>query len=78
MISDLPRALALPPADHPVSLRSCLRDLQAVLDETAAAHLAHRRQHGCREGTCEEGRILAEAAAAAQTALSMTRFLNEE
>ena len=65
-------------AAHPSSLRSILRDLQAELDQAAAASLAHRREHGCRAGTCEEGRMLAEATTAAQGALSMTRFLNEE
>jgi hypothetical protein len=66
------------PAASPLSLRSHLRDLQAVLDETAAAHYAHRLGHGCREGTCAEGKQLAGAVSEAQSALSVTRFLNEE
>lgn len=66
------------PAAHPLSLRSVLRGLQAELDSAAAVCLAHRRQHGCREGTCDEGAMLAEAVTAAQSALAMTRFLNGE
>jgi hypothetical protein len=65
------------PAAHPLSLRSHLRELQAALDESAAAHFAHRREHHCREGTCAEGKKLAEVVSERQYALSMTRFLNE-
>jgi hypothetical protein len=66
------------PSARPVSLRAHLRSLQAALDEAAAANLAHRREHGCREGSgCAEGLRLAEATADAQSTLGMTRFLNE-
>jgi hypothetical protein len=67
------------PDARPSSLRSHLRELQAALDEAAAASLAHRQSHGCRGGSgCAEGLVLAEATARAQQQLQMTRFLNEE
>jgi hypothetical protein len=66
------------PATHPLSLRVHLRDLQRALDEAAAGHFAHRREHGCREGTCAEGKRLAQVTSDAQFALSMTRFLNDD
>lgn len=63
----------------PVSLRSHMRSLQAELDEAAAAHLAHRREHGCRAGSgCREGRELAERASSAQRNLGVSRFLNND
>ena len=61
----------------PSSLRTHLRDLQAALDDAAAAHLAHRQEHGCREGMCPEGKRLAGRVAEADWQLGMTRFLNE-
>lgn len=66
------------PAAVPLSLRSHLRDLQAALDEAASAHLSHRRDHGCREGRCREGKQLAAAVSDADWQLGMTRFLAEE
>jgi hypothetical protein len=64
---------------HPQSLRSVLRGLQAALDDAAAAHFAHRREHGCREGSgCEAGRLLSERVAEAQGQIGMVRFLNED
>jgi hypothetical protein len=66
-------------AAHPLSLRVHLRDLQAALDEAAAAHWDHRKEHGCREGSgCAEGRELAAVVERAQTQLGLTRFVNEE
>jgi hypothetical protein len=65
------------PDARPVSLRSHLRELQRALDDAAGAYFAHRRDHGCREGQCAEGKRLRAAAGDAQFALSMTRFLNE-
>jgi hypothetical protein len=67
------------PSARPVSLRVHLRSLQAALDEAAAANLAHRRDHGCREGSgCPEGRELAAAVTGRQAELGMTRFLNDD
>jgi hypothetical protein len=66
------------PDARPLSLRSHLREVQAALDEAAAEHFAHRREHHCREGQCAEGLRLARSVADQQFALSMTRFLNEE
>ena len=62
----------------PLSLRVHLRELQADLDAAAAGYFAHRREHSCKEGTCTEGKQLADLVSEAQSALSMTRFLNEE
>jgi hypothetical protein len=67
------------PAARPASLRVHLRSLQTALDEAAAANLAHRRDHGCREGSgCAEGLGLAAAVTGRQAELGMTRFLNED
>jgi hypothetical protein len=67
------------PSAAPFSLRSHLRDLQTALDEAAAAHWDHRKEHGCREGSgCAEGRELAAVVERAQTQLGLTRFVNEE
>lgn len=67
------------PAAHPQSLRAILRDLQSELDDAAASNLAHRQQHGCREGSgCETGRVLADRVADLQGQMGMTRFLNED
>jgi hypothetical protein len=63
----------------PPPLRVVLRDLQADLDQAAADHLAHRGEHGCREGSgCEEGERLSAISAAAQGQLGMTRFVNND
>lgn len=66
------------PDARPVSLRVVLRELQTALDDAAAEHYAHRREHHCREGSgCTEGKRLATVVEQAQSQLSMTRFLNE-
>jgi hypothetical protein len=66
------------PGIHPSSLRTVLREAQRALDDAAAEHFTHRREHHCREGQCAEGLRLARSVADAQFALSMTRFLNQE
>lgn len=67
------------PVAGPSSLRVHLRELAAALDEAAAANLAHRQEHGCKEGSgCVAGMLLAEGVAALQHELGMTRFLNED
>ena len=59
------------------ALRLTLRELQEALDTAVGEHAAHRREHGCRTGTCEAGMVLAARVAQAQADLGMTRFLNE-
>jgi uncharacterized membrane-anchored protein len=66
------------PGTHPPSLRTVLREAQRALDDAAAEHFAHRREHRCREGSCAEGKRLAEITGTRQWELSMTRFLNED
>jgi HAMP domain-containing protein len=61
----------------PLPLRARLRELSDLRDESAAGHLAHRMEHGCREGQCPAGTELARLAGAAEHDLQMTRFLND-
>jgi len=65
--------------DRAPSLRTTLRELQAALDSAAAEHLAHRGEHGCREGSgCHAGEYLSARVADLQGRLGMTRFASEE
>jgi hypothetical protein len=64
--------------ERPPSLRSILRGLQDELDEGGAAIRDHRREHGCRDGSCPEAGRLGAAAADAEFRVQMTRFLNQD